>query len=131
MTSSLRYDSYRIQSPNLFTFAFLKKQTMDFLKALSINDTNAGVSTGVNWIKSKGETISSYSPVDGKLIGNVTTADKEAYETVTEKSEGAFKEWRTWPAPKRGESVRQNPWVGWFPTKWEKACRKVMVKYRR
>ena len=80
---------------------------MDFLKALSINDTNAGVSTGVNWIKSKGETISSYSPVDGKLIGNVTTADKEAYETVTEKAEEAFKEWRTWPAPKRGEIVRQ------------------------
>ena len=48
---------------------------MDFLKALNINDTNAGVSTGLNWIKSKGYTISSYSPVEGKLIGNGTSAD--------------------------------------------------------
>lgn len=80
---------------------------MDFLKVLSINDTNAGVSTGVNWIKSKGEMISSYSPVDGKLIGHIISADKESYETVLANAEKAFKEWRTWPAPKRGEIVRQ------------------------
>src|SRR5687767_3213542 len=80
---------------------------MDFLKALNINDTNAGVSTGLNWIKSKGDTISSYSPADGKLIGNVTSADKVSYETVLTQAEKAFKEWRTWPAPKRGEIVRQ------------------------
>lgn len=80
---------------------------MDFLKALNIKDTNAGVSTGLNWIKSKGDTISSYSPVDGKLIGNVISADKESYETIVTDAEKAFKEWRTWPAPKRGEIVRQ------------------------
>jgi aldehyde dehydrogenase (NAD+) len=84
-----------------------KKITMDFLKALKINDTNDGISTGVNWIKSKGETISSYSPVDGKIIGSITAADKEGYELVVAKAEDAFKEWRTWPAPKRGEIVRQ------------------------
>ncbi len=80
---------------------------MDFLKALSITDTNDGVSTGVNWIKSNGETIRSYSPVDGKLIGQINSADKESYEAVIAKAEEAFKEWRTWPAPKRGEIVRQ------------------------
>ena len=80
---------------------------MDFLKALNIKNTNDGVSTGINWLKSKGETISSFSPVDGKLIGNITAADKEGYETVITKAEEAFKEWRTWPAPKRGEIVRQ------------------------
>src|SRR5687767_6940888 len=80
---------------------------MDFLKALNINDTNAGVSTGLNWIKSKGDTISSYSPADGKLIGNVTSADKVSYETVLTQAEKAFKQWRLVPAPKRGEIVRQ------------------------
>jgi aldehyde dehydrogenase (NAD+) len=80
---------------------------MDFLKALQINTTNDGVSTGVNWIKSKGETINSHSPVDGKLIGSVTAADKEGYETVIAKAEEAFIIWRTWPAPRRGEVVRQ------------------------
>lgn len=80
---------------------------MDFLKVLHIEDTNAGVGTGVDWIKSNGETISSFSPVDGKLIGKVIAADKESYETVIKKAEQAFGEWRTWPAPKRGEIVRQ------------------------
>ncbi|MFC0775606.1 L-piperidine-6-carboxylate dehydrogenase [Terrimonas alba] len=80
---------------------------MEFLKVLNIDDINAGVGTGVNWIKSTGETISSISPVDGKLIGKVVAADKESYEAVIKKAEQAFLEWRTWPAPKRGEVVRQ------------------------
>ena len=80
---------------------------MDFLKALNINVQNAGVSTGSNWIKTKGEKMDSYSPVDGKLIGSVTGADKTAYDAVIKKAEEAFVEWRQWPAPKRGEVVRQ------------------------
>jgi len=80
---------------------------MDFLKELSISDKNAGASTGKNWIETIGETIQSYSPVDGKQIGSVTAADKESYETVMATATSAFREWRTWPAPKRGEIVRQ------------------------
>ena len=72
---------------------------MDFL--------NAGVSTGHEWIKSSGETISSYSPVDGQLIGTVQTADKSAYDATIAKAHEAFETWRMWPAPKRGEVVRQ------------------------
>ena len=85
----------------------LKKIAMEFLKTLHIKEANPGVSTGKEWINSKGETISSYSPVDGKLIGTVVAADREAYDTVVKKAGEAFKEWRTWPAPKRGEIVRQ------------------------
>ena len=80
---------------------------MEFLKKLGISSLNPGVSTGALWIKSKGEKISSYSPVDGKLIGSVTAADWNAYETVVKKAQSAFEEWRNWPAPKRGEVVRQ------------------------
>ena len=80
---------------------------MDFLNELSITDNNAGVSTGKNWIQTIGETIHSYSPVDGKRIGSVIAADKNAYDTVVATAQAAFKEWRTWPAPKRGEIVRQ------------------------
>ena len=79
----------------------------DILKKLSISENNSGVSTGTNWLKSKGEIISSISPVDGKLIASVTGADKESYEVVLKKAEDAFKQWRLWPAPKRGEVVRQ------------------------
>ena len=79
---------------------------MNFLQTLNISANNKGVSTGVQWVKSKGEKLSSYSPVDGVLIGTVLGADKDAYETVVKKAEEAFKDWRLWPAPKRGEIVR-------------------------
>ncbi len=79
---------------------------MKFLKTLNIADKNKGVSTGVNWVASKGEKIISFSPVDGKEIGTVIAADRKAYDTVVEKAQSAFAEWRLWPAPKRGEIVR-------------------------
>ncbi len=80
---------------------------MDFLKLLGVNAQNPGVSTGSNWLKTKGEKIISHSPVDGKVIGAVTAADRNAYDTVIKTAEKAFAEWRLWPAPKRGEIVRQ------------------------
>jgi aldehyde dehydrogenase (NAD+) len=80
---------------------------MDFLKTLNIESNNNGVSTGNKWIVSKGEKIKSFSPVDGKLIGSVFSADKESYSTVIDTAAKAFKEWRMMPAPKRGEIVRQ------------------------
>ncbi len=80
---------------------------MDFLKTLKIEEKNKGVSTGTNWINSDGETIDSFSPVDGKKIAAVTSTDKESYEAVVKKAEEAFKTWRLVPAPKRGEIVRQ------------------------
>ncbi len=80
---------------------------MDFLKTLRVEPINKGVSTGAEWISSKGETIDSCSPVDGKKIGAVVSADKEGYETVIKKAQEAFTTWRMMPAPKRGEIVRQ------------------------
>ncbi len=80
---------------------------MEFLKTLKIKANNDGVSTGSTWLKTKGEKLNSYSPVDGKLIASVTGADIKTYEAVITKARSAFAEWRTWPAPKRGEIVRQ------------------------
>ncbi len=78
----------------------------DILKELGVKAVNAGTSTGQNHF-GKGEIIESYSPVDGKLIGKVTTTTKEEYEQVVVKSQEAFKTWRMMPAPQRGEIVRQ------------------------
>ncbi len=77
------------------------------LKELGISAKNQGVSTGLSWIKSSGEKIVSYSPVDGEIIGTVTGADEQSYEAVLSAAQAAFVEWRQWPAPKRGEVVRQ------------------------
>ena len=80
---------------------------MEFLKILKIKAVNPGVSTGIKWIKSKGEKLQSWSPVNGKPIGAVTGADLASYDAVIKKAQQAFLEWRNWPAPKRGEIVRQ------------------------
>ncbi|MEO8569393.1 MAG: aldehyde dehydrogenase family protein [Ginsengibacter sp.] len=79
----------------------------NFLIELKISENNKGVSTGTKWISSSGEKIISSSPVDGKKIATVDTCDKKSFEQVIETAKNAFKEWRLWPSPKRGEIVRQ------------------------
>jgi aldehyde dehydrogenase (NAD+) len=80
---------------------------MKFLSGLQVQAKNKGVSTGTKWISSKGASIDSYSPVDGKLIASVKSADKDSYEAVLQQAQSAFAEWKQWPAPKRGDIVRQ------------------------
>jgi aldehyde dehydrogenase (NAD+) len=76
------------------------------LQELGLQEVNKGTSTG-NLHFSSGDIIESYSPVDGKLIGKVSTTTKEDYEKVMQTATEAFKTWRTKPAPLRGEIVRQ------------------------
>src|SRR5690606_35156875 len=80
---------------------------MELLKKLKVEAMNPGVSTGKEWLTSKGGKIDSVTPVDSSLIGSVQAADKETYNAVVAKAQQAFLEWRKWPAPKRGEIVRQ------------------------
>jgi aldehyde dehydrogenase (NAD+) len=76
-------------------------------KKLGLNVNNNGTATGIKWLDSKGPILKSYSPVDGKLIGNVYSTTEKDYKKVVATAQVAFAEWRTWPAPKRGEIVRQ------------------------
>lgn len=78
-----------------------------FLKELKISEINKGVSTGSKWYASSGEKIKSFSPVDAKAIASVSFCDKRSYEMVVNTAGEAFLEWRQWPAPKRGEVIRQ------------------------
>lgn len=79
----------------------------DILSSLHIQEQNGGVSTGKQWLETSGSRITSYSPVDGKAIATVATADDAAYEAAINTAQAAFKEWRLWPSPKRGDVVRQ------------------------
>ncbi len=76
------------------------------LCSLGILEINAGSSTGQTSYKSD-NIIHSYSPVDGKLIGSVSVTTEEEYEKIIQTAALAFKHWRSVPAPKRGEIVRQ------------------------
>ena len=79
----------------------------EILKQFGIEAVNNGASTGAHWIPTSGSMIESFSPVDGKLIASVKSATANDYETVVKKAQEAFIPWRTMPAPKRGEIVRQ------------------------
>ncbi|MBJ10787.1 MAG: aldehyde dehydrogenase family protein [Flavobacteriales bacterium] len=76
------------------------------LEELGLKEINEGTSTGSNNFSS-GDVLESFSPVDGKLIGKVKCSSAEDYERVIVSAINAFKSWRTVPAPKRGEVVRQ------------------------
>ncbi len=81
---------------------------MDFLKILGVKEKNHGASTGLKWFETTTEgELNIYSPVDGKYIASVYQSTEKDYEELIQTSVEAFKYWRTVPAPKRGEVVRQ------------------------
>ena len=82
--------------------------SLDFLNQLGIRGDADGVHTGTKMGGSRKHGVfESFSPVDGKLIGKIYKASKADYDTVVKTSEAAFTQWRTVPAPRRGEIVRQ------------------------
>ena len=70
------------------------------LEKLGIEEVNNGASTGGRWFNTRGEKITSYSPVDSTIIATVNSATEADYEAIVLKAQEAFEEWRTWPAPK-------------------------------
>lgn len=86
----------------------MKKNISSVLKNLGIQELNPAYSTGQTWSAAKNaKTIDSFSPVDGQKIARIQVATAEDYETVMKTAENAFQYWRSLPAPKRGDIVRQ------------------------
>ncbi len=81
---------------------------MDLLKLLSVQDQNFGSSTGLEWgtTTTEGE-LKIPSPVDGKHIASVFQSSENDYKKIVETAQAAFLQWRTVPAPQRGDIVRQ------------------------
>ena len=78
------------------------------LEVLGVKEENFGASTGLEWGNTTSEgMLKISSPSDGKHIASVYQASEEDYENIVAKAQEAFKYWRTVPAPKRGEIVRQ------------------------
>lgn len=77
-----------------------------FLAELGIQADNPGCYAG-GWQPVSGEWIESRSPHDGSVIARVSAATLDDYEKALSVSHEAFLEWRTWPAPRRGEVVRR------------------------
>jgi aldehyde dehydrogenase (NAD+) len=80
----------------------------NILSSLHIQSLTPAVSTGTEWQSSENSSVFPvHSPVDGKLIASVEWATTGDYNHVVSKAEHAYLIWRTIPAPKRGEIIRQ------------------------
>ncbi len=82
---------------------------MDILNKLGIKDENSGGCYGPgNWISSSdaGQT-ESFNPSTKKLIASVNNCSTEDYRRIVKHSLESFKEWRKFPAPERGQFIRE------------------------
>jgi aldehyde dehydrogenase (NAD+) len=78
------------------------------LDRLKINVLNDAFSIGSAWGSSNDTAVKKItSPVDGQAIASVKMATATDYDQAVTAAQQAFKTWRTTPAPKRGEIVRQ------------------------
>ena len=82
-------------------------QIKEVLSQLGIHQTNSGACTGTEWLETGGDMLTSWSPADGSPIADIRQATREDYRKTIIKARQAFTEWRSVPAPKRGEVVRQ------------------------
>ncbi|MFQ6616753.1 MAG: aldehyde dehydrogenase family protein [Fidelibacterota bacterium] len=82
---------------------------MDFLKELGVEPINYGACWGPgDWSSTEDAGKNdSVNATNGDIIASVYECSDKDYETVVRRSVEAFKEWRTVPAPKRGELVRE------------------------
>ena len=83
----------------------VKKVVAEIFPRLGLKATNAGVFAG-EWFGS-GPVIEKRSPIDGSVLGRVTTATHADLERAIGAAQRAFLAWRDVPAPKRGEVVRR------------------------
>ncbi|HXT22400.1 MAG TPA: aldehyde dehydrogenase family protein, partial [Thermoanaerobaculia bacterium] len=88
------------------TLDTMTDQTAQLLSSLGLERENAGAFAG-SWLPTRGALVESVNPATGESIGAVRLAGLDDYQRCAEITVEAFHEWRTWPAPKRGEVVRQ------------------------
>ncbi len=79
----------------------------EIIRRLGIKENNKGACTGTKWLYTKGDKTHSKSPIDDELIAYIDNASIDDYEKIMSKAQEAILEWRKWPAPKRGEVIRQ------------------------
>jgi L-aminoadipate-semialdehyde dehydrogenase len=79
------------------------------LDKLSLSDVNPGACTGPEgWIgDAQGSKLVSYNPATGQPIATIVQASPATYDRVMQRAVDGFRRWRTVPAPRRGELVRQ------------------------
>lgn len=82
---------------------------MDALfKTLGLTTPHPGVCLDAEtWYSDPQQRLLSINPADESVIGEVHTANATHLETLITSSQEAATLWQTWPAPKRGELIRE------------------------
>ncbi|MBK8013793.1 MAG: aldehyde dehydrogenase family protein [Deltaproteobacteria bacterium] len=80
---------------------------VDALKDLGIEAKNSGVAIGNTFRPASGKEIVSLNPASAEPIASVQMATVADYAEVSAETHKAFLAWRSWPAPKRGNVIRQ------------------------
>ena len=77
----------------------------DLLNKLGLENQNPGGFCG-EWLGS-GPDLDAITPIDGSQIATVKQVTEAEYDRVADRAFQAFLKWRTLPAPRRGEIIRQ------------------------
>ncbi|MCG6970244.1 MAG: aldehyde dehydrogenase family protein [Gammaproteobacteria bacterium] len=82
---------------------------MTVLQELNLQSINSGTfSAALGWHAiDEQRLLDSVNPATGQVIAQVSTCSANDYERVIQSSREVFEKWRTVPAPKRGDIVRQ------------------------
>ena len=75
--------------------------------SLDLPLTGQPTTRGKAWYTDGTASFASYSPIDNQKMGEVFITSDENYERVMADAQSVFQCWRSYPAPKRGEVVRQ------------------------
>jgi len=80
----------------------------EIMQALELDATNSGAwSANGGWSQDQsGPVIESRNPATGEILGKVYGANAADYERIIVSSRAVFAEWRSIPAPRRGEAIR-------------------------
>lgn len=67
----------------------------------------SAIATGNRWATGQGRGWTAHTPIDRSPLASFSLASHTDVDQVVESAEVAFREWRSVPAPKRGEFVRR------------------------
>ena len=81
--------------------------SLPLLTRLGIEPVHAGACHRTWIADAGGAELVSLNPNDGTAIGRVRLASRDSYEQVVAATHEVFERWRMFPAPKRGEIVRE------------------------
>jgi L-aminoadipate-semialdehyde dehydrogenase len=82
-------------------------QPKDFFPKLGLTESMSGLAYDGKNPQAGGKSLDINSPIDGRKLGSVTLATPQDTEKAINSAAAAFKQWRTVPAPVRGELIRR------------------------